>query len=84
MQVNYSITIENILEIHENILNTYWWLKWVNDQQQIESILQHIQNNKYYPSFIDKTTHLFFWLIKFHCFIDWNKRIKDIYWIFVK
>ncbi len=27
---------------------------------QLESVLQNIQNDKYYPTFIDKLTHLFF------------------------
>jgi len=41
----------------------------------IESALAHIQNDDYYPSFIDKITHLFFACNKFHCFEDGNKRI---------
>jgi len=42
---------------------------------QIESILQHIQNDDYYPTLAKKLTHLFFSLNKFHCFEDGNKRI---------
>ena len=41
----------------------------------MESVLQHIQNDVYYPDFIDKITHLFFSANKFHCFQDGNKRI---------
>jgi len=47
----------------------------VKDKGQIESILEHIQNDLYYPSFEAKLTHLFFSLNKFHCFNDGNKRI---------
>lgn len=47
----------------------------IKDQGQIESVLQHIQNDLYYPAFEDKLTHLFFALNKFHCFHDGNKRI---------
>lgn len=47
----------------------------IKDQGQIESVLQHIQNDLYYPTFEDKLTHLFFALNKFHCFHDGNKRI---------
>lgn len=40
-----------------------------------ESVLDHIQNDDYYPNFVDKLTHLFFCACKFHCFQDGNKRI---------
>ncbi|MBW1896992.1 MAG: Fic family protein [Deltaproteobacteria bacterium] len=42
---------------------------------RLESVLQHIQNDDYYPTFEDKLTHLFFSACKFHCFQDGNKRI---------
>ena len=42
---------------------------------KLESVLQHIQNDDYYPTFEDKLTHLFFSACKFHCFQDGNKRI---------
>ncbi len=42
---------------------------------QLESVLEHIQNDLYYPTFEEKLTHLFFGASKFHCFEDGNKRI---------
>jgi death-on-curing protein len=45
------------------------------DMGQLESVLEHIQNDDYYPTFADKLTHLFFCTCKFHCFLDGNKRI---------
>ena len=42
---------------------------------QLESVLEHIKNDEYYPTFVDKLTHLFFCACKFHCFQDGNKRI---------
>jgi len=45
------------------------------DVGKLESVLQHIQNDNYYPTFEDKLTHLFFCANKFHCFLDGNKRI---------
>lgn len=45
------------------------------DPGPLESVLQHIQNDNYYPAFLDKITHLFFSANKFHCFQDGNKRI---------
>jgi len=45
------------------------------DLGKLESVLQHIQNDDYYPTFEEKLTHLFFSACKFHCFQDGNKRI---------
>lgn len=45
------------------------------DIGKLESVLEHIQNDDYYPSFAAKLTHLFFAACKFHCFVDGNKRI---------
>jgi death on curing protein len=45
------------------------------DLGKLDSVLQHIQNDDYYPSLEDKLTHLFFSACKFHCFQDGNKRI---------
>ena len=42
---------------------------------QLESVLQNIQNDEYYPAFIDKLTHLFYCTCQFHCFADGNKRL---------
>ena len=41
----------------------------------LDAVLQHIQNDDYYPTFDAKLTHLFFCACKFHCFQDGNKRI---------
>ncbi len=43
--------------------------------EKLDSVLNHIQNDDYYPSFDTKLTHLFFCACKFHCFEDANKRI---------
>lgn len=45
------------------------------DVGKLDSLLQHIQNDDYYPSFVDKLTHLFFCTCQFHCFADGNKRL---------
>lgn len=45
------------------------------DTGKLESVLVHIQNDDYYPTFIDKLTHLFFCTCEFHCFADGNKRL---------
>jgi death-on-curing protein len=45
------------------------------DVGKLASVLEHIQNDDYYPTLEDKLTHLFFSANKFHCFADGNKRI---------
>ena len=45
------------------------------DLGRLESVLQNIQNDDYYPTFVDKITHLFFCTCEFHCFADGNKRL---------
>ena len=42
---------------------------------KLDAVLQHIQNDDYYPTFDAKLAHLFFCSCKFHCFEDGNKRI---------
>jgi death-on-curing protein len=42
----------------------------------LESALEHIKNDDYYPTFEDKLTHLVFAANKFHSFQDGNKRIS--------
>lgn len=41
---------------------------------QLESVLEHIQNDFYYPDIDQKLTHLVFAVNKFHTFADGNKR----------
>jgi death-on-curing protein len=43
--------------------------------EKLDSVLNHIQNDDYYPTFDAKLTHLFHSACKFHCFQDGNKRI---------
>ena len=45
------------------------------DTGKLDSVLQNIQNDDYYPTFVDKITHLFFCTCQFHCFADGNKRL---------
>lgn len=42
---------------------------------KLDAVLDHIQNDDYYPTFDAKLTHLFHSACKFHCFQDGNKRI---------
>lgn len=45
------------------------------DLGRLDSVLMNIQNDDYYPTFVDKITHLFYCTCEFHCFADGNKRL---------
>ena len=62
------------VEVHDWIIANSGGLAGVKDFGLLESVLQHIQNDDYYPSFDAKLTHLIFGVNKFHAFNDGNKR----------
>jgi death-on-curing protein len=70
------LNIEQAIDIHEKtIAVSGGGLDGYLEIGKLESVLQHIQNDDYYPTFEDKLTHLFFCADQFHCFLDGNKRI---------
>lgn len=75
MAITY-LTIEQAIDIHSKTVDlSGGGTKGHLDLGPLESVLEHIQNDIYYPEFEDKLTHLFFSACKFHCFQDGNKRI---------
>ncbi|NCB41032.1 MAG: type II toxin-antitoxin system death-on-curing family toxin [Clostridia bacterium] len=70
------ITIEEALDIHrKTVEHSGGGMAQCIDSNRLDSVLNHIQNDDYYPEFADKLTHLFFSACQFHCFADGNKRI---------
>ncbi len=70
------INIEQAIEIHKTTVKiSGGGSDGILDAGRLESVLKHIQNDDYYPTFEEKLTHLFFGANKFHCFEDGNKRI---------
>lgn len=73
--INY-ITIEQATEIHQKtVKHSGGGVLGHIDLGRLDSVLQNIRNDDYYPMFIDKLTHLFFCTCEFHCFQDGNKRL---------
>lgn len=62
------------IETHDWIIEHSGGLAGTKDIGQLESPLEHIQNDWYYPEMEDKLTHLVFSINKFHAFNDGNKR----------
>ena len=70
------ITLEEAIEIHRKTIEKSGGGAIGHfDLGRLDSVLQNIQNDDYYPSFADKLTHLFFCTCEFHCFEDGNKRL---------
>ncbi|KLN95175.1 type II toxin-antitoxin system death-on-curing family toxin [Enterococcus cecorum] len=73
MEYEY-IDLEYAIKIHDLIIDEIGGLKGIKDSGQLESVLEHIQNDLYYPTFADKLTHLMYSIVQFHMFLDGNKR----------
>ena len=75
MKVIY-LTLNQAVDIHERTVQVSGGgaLGQLNIGQ-LESVLQNIQHDGWYPTLTDKLTHLFYSANKFHCFEDGNKRI---------
>lgn len=70
------LTLEQAVEVHRKTVEVSGGGALGHlDLGQFESVLEHIKNDDYYPTFEHKLTHLFFSANKFHCFQDGNKRI---------
>lgn len=66
--------LRHAIETHDQILGLSGGLPGTKDAGQLDSVLEHIQNDDYYPTFEEKLAHLIFAVVKFHCFNDGNKR----------
>lgn len=70
------LTMEQAVEIHRKTVDVSGGGSFGHlEIGKLDAVLQHIQNDDYYPMFDAKLTHLFFCACKFHCFEDGNKRI---------
>ncbi len=76
MEITYIENIEEVISIHDKTVEiSGGGTKGIISTSSLEVALEKIQDNLYYPSFVDKLTYLFFVANKGHCFQDGNKRI---------
>ncbi|HEJ0350841.1 TPA: type II toxin-antitoxin system death-on-curing family toxin [Klebsiella oxytoca] len=73
LRFNY-FDIKHAITVHDWIIVKSGGFEGIRDIGILESALDHIQNDWYYPGFVDKLAHLFFAINKFHAFNDGNKR----------
>jgi len=66
--------VSHAIAVHAWIIESSGGLVGNKDIGQLESPLEHIQNDLYYPEMEDKLTHLVFSINKNHAFNDGNKR----------
>jgi death-on-curing protein len=59
---------------HDIIISISGGIHGVIDLGHLDSIIDQIKNDDYYPEFEDKLTHLVYSVNKGHCFNDGNKR----------
>lgn len=70
------LTLDQAIEVHQKTVEVSGGGAMGHlELGKLDSVLQNIQNDDYYPTFEDKLAHLFFSACKFHCFQDGNKRI---------
>ena len=70
---NYFST-EYAIFVHDQIIINSGGILGIINNGLVESSIEHIKNDLYYPNIEDKLTHLFFSINKNHCFNDGNKR----------
>src|SRR5699024_7377298 len=66
--------VAHAISVHEWIIERSGGLAGTKNRGQLESPLEHIQNDLYYPELEDKLTHLVYSINKQHAFNDGNKR----------
>jgi death-on-curing protein len=67
-------TSEYAIKIHDKIIEISGGISGIKDFGNIDSPINHIQNDDYYPTFEEKLTHLVYSFNKNHAFNDGNKR----------
>jgi death-on-curing protein len=67
-------TVAFSIEVHDSIIRESGGFMGIRDEGLIDSTLDHVQNDFYYPELEDKVTHLIYSFNKNHCFNDGNKR----------
>lgn len=70
----FYFDVEHAVKTHDWIIDNSGGLSGTKNIGQLESVLEHIQNDLYYPNLEEKLTHLVFSINKFHAFNDGNKR----------
>ena len=66
--------VSDILKIHNKVLKLSGGLKGYKDKLGLKKVCDFVQNDLYYPEFLDKLEYIIFSISKNHFFNDGNKR----------
>jgi len=66
--------VAHAIDVHDWIIKHSKGMSGINNIALLESPLEHIKNDQYYPKMEDKMTHLVYSVNKKHAFLDGNKR----------
>lgn len=73
-RIFFYFDVEQAVSTHDWIIHNTGGRHGVIDEGLLYSPLQMIQNDLYYPTIVDKLTHLVYSINKNHAFNDGNKR----------
>lgn len=65
---------KHAIKVHDWIIDNSGGMDGCREIGLLDSALEHIQNDDYYPTFQEKLKHLVYAVNKFHPFNDGNKR----------
>lgn len=65
---------KHAIKVHDWIIDNTGGMNGCREIGLLDSALEHIQNDDYYPTFQEKLKHLVYAVNKFHPFNDGNKR----------
>jgi death-on-curing protein len=68
------LTAPQVIAIHDHVLQLSGGMSGVVKSWLIESTLDFVQSDDYYPRFADKVSYLLYSIAMNHCFADGNKR----------
>lgn len=70
----YYFDLEHAIALQDYVITESGGRRGILNKGLLESILEHIKNDEYYPKLEDKVCHLFYSINKNHSFNDGNKR----------
>lgn len=76
MNTIFYVDLDDAISKHDLVIQKSGGLIGISPQNKdrLESILEFIKNDDYYPTFVDKLCYLTYAIAKDHVFLDGNKR----------
>ncbi|SRR5258708_2333272 len=62
------------IKAHDKVLEISGGVSGIKDVGLLESVVEHVKNDDYYPTLAAKLTHIVFSVAMNHAFVDGNKR----------